>query len=131
LIIFSYFNIQNLGFEEQTSLFDIFGKNPFGIFVSAVVAILLAPIVEELFFRGFVLRTLYKHIGATWAIIITTLIFASLHFEFQAIVPLLILSLVLSVLFIRTKSIWPGIIFHILNNTIAFTVIYFFEDIPL
>ena len=71
------------------------------------------------------LQTISKNISPVWGVILTTMIFAAVHFEFESIMPLLILSFVLNVLFIKTKSIWPGIIFHVLNNTIAFIIVLF------
>jgi len=97
----------------------------FGIIIASIVALVIAPLTEELFFRGFMLQTISRKISPVWGVILTTMIFAGIHFEFQSIMPLLILSLVLNILFIKTKSIWPGIIFHILNNTIAFIIVLF------
>jgi hypothetical protein len=123
IILFSALGIGSLGFEPQQSLFDFFGNNIVGVIFAGFVAIVLAPFVEELFFRGFVLNTLVERISPAWGIVLTSLIFASVHFEFQSIVPLLILAFVLNILYVKTKSIWPGILFHVLNNTIAFFVL--------
>lgn len=123
ITLFSAFGIGTLGFEPQQSLFEIFGNNTVGIIFAGFTAIVLAPFIEEIFFRGFVLNTLAKHIGPIWGIILTALIFAAVHFEFQSIMPLIILSFVLNILYVRTQSIWPGILFHIGNNIIAFFVL--------
>lgn len=128
IVLFYNLGIGNLGFEPQRSIFEIFGNNTFGFIIAMIVAIFIAPVVEEIYFRGFVLQTLAKRIGPLWGIVLTALIFAAVHFEFQSIMPLIILSFILNVLYIRTKSIWPGIIFHIFNNSIAFTVLYIFEN---
>jgi len=127
LTLFFSFGIDVFGFERQQSLFDIFGTDVYGLVIASFIALLIAPFVEEIFFRGFMLQTLVKKIGKVWGIIITTLIFAAVHFEFGSIMPLIILSLILSVLFIKTESIWPGIIFHIFNNSLAFTFLYLIE----
>jgi len=125
ILIFYHFGIGSLGFEPQKSIFEIFGRDVLGISVAILVALVIAPLTEELFFRGFILQTLAKILGPAWGIALTALIFASVHFEFQSIMPLLILSIVLNVLYVKTRSIWPGIIFHIFNNTIAFIVVLF------
>lgn len=120
IMLFFSLGIQNFGFEPQTPLFEIFGNDIPGFVFAFLIAVIIAPIVEEIFFRGFVLSTLVKEISPFWGVAITALIFASVHFEFQSIMPLLILSVVLNVLFVKTKSIWPGIVFHIFNNFMAF-----------
>ncbi|MCD6109365.1 CPBP family intramembrane metalloprotease [bacterium] len=123
ITLFSVFGIGSFGFEPQKSLFDFFGNSAVGIIFAGFVAIILAPFIEEIFFRGFVLNTLVKRISPIWGIILTALIFAAVHFEFQSIMPLIILAFVLNILYVRTQSIWPGILFHIINNIIAFFVL--------
>jgi len=127
IMLFSILNIDLFGFEPTTSLFDVFGRDISGFTFAFVIAVVIAPFVEELFFRGFVLQTLAKKISPFWGVFLTALIFASVHFEFQSIMPLLILSVVLNVLYIKTKSIWPGIVFHIMNNSIAFIILILIE----
>lgn len=128
IMLFFSLGIGLFGFEEQTSLFEIFGYDIAGILFAFSITVIIAPLVEELFFRGFVLQTLVKKISPFWGIVLTGLIFASVHFEFQSIMPLLILSLVLNVLYIKTNSIWPGIIFHIFNNSVAFFIMLLIEN---
>jgi len=125
LLVFYELGIGSLGFEPQKPVFEIFGSDLFGIIIASIIALVIAPLTEELFFRGFMLQTISKNISPVWGVILTTMIFAAVHFEFESIMPLLILSFVLNVLFIKTKSIWPGIIFHVLNNTIAFIIVLF------
>lgn len=128
ITIFFSFSVDTIGFEPTTTIFEIFGSDIFSLVIAFIVAVLIAPFFEELFFRGFLLQALIKNVGVTWGIVITTLVFAAIHFEFQSIMPLIILSLVLNVIFIKTKSIYPGIIFHIMNNTISFFALYYLEN---
>jgi hypothetical protein len=126
IVLFYNLGIGAFGFEPQQPIFEIFGDNVFGFVSAFIVAIIIAPLVEEIYFRGFILQTLAKKIGPVWGILLTALIFAAVHFQFQSIMPLLILSVILNVLYLRTNSIWPGIIFHIFNNSIAFALTYLF-----
>ncbi|MBU1446472.1 CPBP family intramembrane metalloprotease [Patescibacteria group bacterium] len=130
LMIFSTFGIGFIGFEAQKSIFDIFGNDPFGFSVAILIAIIIAPFVEEIFFRGFILQVLGKTMGVFWGSVITALIFAAVHFEFQSIMPLLILSFILNTLYLKTNSIWTGIVFHIFNNCITLTVLFLLENNP-
>jgi len=128
IMLFFNLGIGAFGFEPQTSLFEIFGRDYAGFIFAFLIAVVIAPFIEELFFRGFVLQTLAKKISPFWGVVLTGLIFASVHFEFQSIMPLLILSIVLNVLYIKTKSIWPGIVFHIFNNSFAFVMMLLIEN---
>lgn len=132
-MIVIYGNIKIPGYEMQESVFKLFGGDLASIILSGVIVILIAPLVEEIFFRGFLLRALANRAGNALGSIITALIFALLHFPWQSIIPVFILGLIINSLVIRTKSIWPAIGFHIFNNSIAFTILLLLEKgiIPL
>jgi len=100
LMIFFSLGISAFGFEPQRSIFEIFGRDIFGVINAIFIALIVAPFVEEIFFRGFILQTLAKRISPFWGVVLTSLIFAAVHFEFQSIMPLLILSFILNILFI-------------------------------
>ena len=55
----------------------------------------------------------------------TSLIFAVLHLNWQALLPILVLSLLLCLAYRRTGSIIPSIVGHAVNNTAAFCILYF------
>ncbi len=84
-----------------------------------VFAGILAPLTEELIFRGFVLPSVMKNMGYMWGVVISSAIFALSHMVFEPVTLLImfLMGCLLSVLYIRTKSLWPGIIFHGINNT--------------
>lgn len=124
-IVLVSFDIQLPGYQAQQPHLPIFGSATLDIFLAVLVMVILAPIIEEIFFRGFILNTLVSKIGTSWGNFIAALIFAGIHFEFQSILGLLLLAVILNALFIRTGSIWPAIIFHILNNAIALAAEYY------
>ncbi len=92
------------------------------VFISAVV---LAPIAEELFFRGIVQSMLRKYIGKPWpAVIITSVIFGLLHYDTPQNVPALILfGAVLGYLYERSGRLYPAIVTHALFNALPFVVL--------
>lgn len=94
--------------HEQFSAPDVIWIIPF--------ALLLNILGEEIFWRGYVLpRQELTHGRLTF--IIHGLLWCFSHlFQYWMLPPLLILSLALSHLAQRTKSTWPGIIAHLLNN---------------
>ncbi|MEI7510822.1 MAG: CPBP family intramembrane glutamic endopeptidase [Candidatus Peregrinibacteria bacterium] len=89
-----------------------------------VFAGILAPLTEELVFRGFLLPSVMEHLGYVWGVVISSAVFALVHLVFDpmTLLVMFLLGVLLSILYIRTKSLWPGIIFHGINNTIG---IYF------
>ncbi len=83
----------------------------------------LGPVMEELIFRGFMLRSLQKH-GVSFAAVFTALMFTLYHMNLvQLCVPMLV-GLYLAMLTIRTDSLVPAICCHILNNSLAMLTDY-------
>jgi len=93
-------------------------------------------VCEEILFRGFALRPLEKHLGPKWAIILTSVIFSIVHLDFLRLVPTFLLGLTFGYVTIKTRSIFPAILLHVMNNSIAIFLpntanITFFNMIPL
>jgi membrane protease YdiL (CAAX protease family) len=84
----------------------------------AVVA-LLAPVVEELFFRGLLLPAWSLRFGRNWAVVLSSLIFALLHVD---IVGAFVFSAVLGFTFLRTRSLWLPVMIHVAGNTLLWLV---------
>ena len=85
-----------------------------GIFISAVV---LAPLSEELFFRGFVQSSLRQATGSPWlGIIVAAAFFAAVHAEWNAKPALFFLGIVMGYNYERTGRLWPAIVIHALFN---------------
>lgn len=117
-----YNNIKIPGYQIQESVLPLFGTDILGLIVAGIAIVLLAPLIEEVLFRGFLLRTLVNKIGIIWGSVVSALVFALLHVPWQSIIPIFILGLILNSVVIRSKSLWPAIGFHILNNAITFVI---------
>ena len=85
-----------------------------------VVAV-LTPVSEEAFFRGFVLAALVRPLGPAWAAVAASAIFAVGHVIPTVMVPVFVSGLLLSWLYLRTRSIWPSVVAHSAQNLIVFT----------
>jgi len=73
---------------------------------------LIAPIKEEMFFRGLIYPPLRQVFGRGKGILLTGLFFAALHLEVIRFLPLFIGGIVLTWLYERSSSIWPAIVAH-------------------
>jgi membrane protease YdiL (CAAX protease family) len=96
-----------------------------GFFAVLATGGLLAPIAEELYFRGYVFRSYLRTQSVPVAYGATSVLFAVLHLNWQALLPILVLSLLLCLAYRRTGSIIPSIVGHAVNNTAAFCILYF------
>ena len=98
---------------------------------AALLVIVLAPIAEEILFRGFMYRAARNSVGPTIAAVIVGVIFGLIHLsdaEAAPLVPLLaVLGALMCVLYERTGSLAAPIALHVVNNTIAFSVA---DDVP-
>ena len=86
---------------------------------------ILVPIAEELVFRGAILRTLLNLFNKNmhWiAILISALLFGAVHGNRPQFVHATLIGLFLGWMYYRTGSIIPGIVFHWINNTVAYVM---------
>lgn len=84
---------------------------------------LFAPFVEEVVFRGAVLRQLLAIMRHKWAAIaVSALIFALIHLNPAQMPYAFLAGLFLGWLYSRTRSILPGVVFHWVNNTLIYII---------
>lgn len=87
-----------------------------------VAVVGFAPAFEEAFFRGFLFVGLQRsRIGAVGTILFTSLVWASLHFQYNIVgmATIVILGIMLGVVRLYTRSLWSTILFHSLWNFVA------------
>lgn len=83
---------------------------------------LVAPVVEEVLFRGLILRGYLKHYTARRSLVISALLFGIVHFNPWQFVTAVILGMVIGWFYERTDSLVPSVYAHALNNSMAFIV---------
>lgn len=96
---------------------------PLTTYATLIASVLIAPFCEEIFFRSFVFMGLLRGMPVVGAIIFSALIFAVAHADIGSFAVLLFIGLALAFLRWRTRSIWPGMILHALNNGIGVLLI--------
>ncbi|MBR1411392.1 MAG: CPBP family intramembrane metalloprotease [Prevotella sp.] len=86
-----------------------------------VVIGLMAPLAEELVFRGAVLRALLRWKENPWVgICISAALFALIHMNPAQMPHAFMIGLLLGWMYYRTDSIIPGVVYHWVNNSVAF-----------
>jgi uncharacterized protein len=99
---------------------------PFWLFLLvALTAAVLAPIAEEIYFRGYVFRAYYEQKGPLQAYLFSAALFALVHLNLPAFLPIFAVGLFLAYVYRRTGSILPGMLAHAFNNAVAFAFLYF------
>ena len=108
------------GFGPQQSHIPLFGGSALDVVFAVVALVIIAPVVEEIVFRGFIFQTLMAAVRPAYASLAAAAIFSLVHFEFESAGIIFVLGLILNWIFMRSKSLWPCIAFHVVNNALAF-----------
>jgi len=95
------------------------------LFVNLTLVALVPAVVEELYFRGALQKTLKDWSGKGWlAVMVTAIIFSAFHFSFFGFLSRMALGIILGLIFDYTKTIWLPILLHFINNGVAIISIY-------
>jgi membrane protease YdiL (CAAX protease family) len=98
-------------------------QNNVGLAVLAALVIVGAPIVEELFYRGLLLRSIQNRFGSGPAVVVSALGFGLAHGELLQLPALAAFGVVLGVLAVRTGRLGPGIFAHAGFNAVTMAVL--------
>ena len=112
--------------DEQSLVEDIKAEDALLVLIAwGVLICVLAPVVEELFFRGFMFTVFAKRMGIAWAALLDGVVFGIGHAPAEPIqlVALGAFGVGLCLLYWRTQSIIPCMGLHALNNSITFGVV--------
>ena len=100
----------------------VFKEGGVGTILGAVLAVVVAPLVEETFFRGFLFAGIARRRGFLLGAVISALLFALSHLQLGAIIPVFILGLFLAWLYKRTGTLWSNIAAHFTYNSIVLLI---------
>jgi membrane protease YdiL (CAAX protease family) len=104
---------------KQQELISEFPHNSVGVGLFVLVAVIMAPLFEEVIFRGFLFRGFANSWGWLWGALASGAIFGLAHLQLDVFLPLATLGFVLAWAYKRTGSLWTCITMHALFNLIA------------
>ena len=119
---------QEIGFEDAS--------NPLQLVLVFTSLVILAPIAEEVLFRGFLFTGLRRRLRFVWAALLTSILFGAAHLLggeqgasllWIAGIDTMVLSIVLCFLRERTGRLWAPVLLHALKNCIAFSLLFIFN----
>ena len=99
------------GASARTLVDSVHG--PFEAIVLVVATAVMAPLVEELFFRGLFLRSLQRRFNPVTAALVSAAVFAAVHRDLLAAPGLFVFGLVAAALVLRTGRLGPSWAFHV------------------
>lgn len=101
---------------ETTSALALYAQQPLGWIPSILATVVLAPIVEEFAFRGWILRAIERRAGTLVAIVGSALLFAAIHLKVWDAPFHMVSGLLFAIVVTRTRSIWAAILIHVTAN---------------
>lgn len=107
---------QDVGFKSIT--------NQLGYVLAFATLVVIAPIAEEILFRGYLYGKLRRHVPIWASIIATSILFAVVHGQWNVAIDTFVLSVFLCGLRELTGSVWAGILVHMIKNSIAFYLLF-------
>ncbi|MEP6901017.1 MAG: CPBP family intramembrane glutamic endopeptidase [Actinomycetota bacterium] len=113
--------------SQQNEMDNIINSSRTAVYLVAFFATFTAPIVEEVVYRGILYSALQRKFGIILAVSLVTILFVGVHVpqysqnnvpDYSAIILLLMLSLVLTLIRVKTKNLLPCIVLHTVFNGI-------------
>ena len=95
---------------------NVYGRGAWAI----VTVVVMAPLFEEVIFRGVLLESTRARYGVVAAWLLSSAIFGIVHVHPTVVVNAFVMGLVLAFIYLRTDSLWSAIILHAVNNGIAY-----------
>ena len=127
--VFSYYGITPEMQDVVQWVLD--EKSPLILGCLLFFGIIIAPIIEEILFRGFLLSALKKSFGGRYAVTMSAALFSAVHIDIFAFLQIFILGLLLGHLYEKTKTLAASIIVHITHNLLTLVFLlclkYFFD----
>jgi uncharacterized protein len=113
------FDITRDEFSEPAQEMSDRATNPIGVVLLVLIVGVGAPIVEEIFYRGLVQRSLINRFGPVWGIGLASVIFGAVHFQGYQLPALALAGLLFGLLAYRAQRLGPAIFAHMVFNLAA------------
>jgi membrane protease YdiL (CAAX protease family) len=114
--------------QMQTEMIESYLSGDHSLALTLIHVALVPAVCEEILFRGYLLRSFQNSWGIKAAIIGSSLIFGVFHLRFMQVIPLIVIGLILGYLTWRSKSIYPAMAAHLVNNGGSVIVLYAFPQ---
>lgn len=99
------------------------------LFVNILMVAFVPAVMEELYFRGALQKTIKDWFkNPVYAIVLTAIIFSAFHFSFFGFLSRMALGVILGFIYEYTKTIWLPILLHFINNAVAIVGLYLVKN---
>lgn len=116
LPVVNWSEAQDVGFNNVISSADRI--------ITFVALVILAPLMEELIFRGYLYGRLRTKMSALPAIVLVSVLFGVMHGQWNVGIVVGVMSVILCIAREMTGTIYAGILMHMIRNGVAFYMLY-------
>ncbi len=109
---------------ETPDVTRLFPTSPIGVMATLLTVVIIAPLAEEALFRGVIFPGLRERWGQVAGVLVSSALFALIHFQWYQFVPILMLGILLAWLTSATRSIWPAVMCHAIFNASGVALLY-------
>ncbi len=99
------------------------------LFFLTIFVSFLGPVIEELFFRGFMYSAIKKRTGIIAAAFLSAAIFSALHTNIVGFLPIMVLGALLAYLYETTGSLIASMTVHIIHNSVIVALVFFIKEL--
>jgi uncharacterized protein len=118
-------NFDFVSLDTRNEFFNIFPNIPFGFPIMLIGVGILAPLAEELFFRGLVYNWFRDSGSVGLSVVLSSLMFGIAHFDSPGVVAsAFVMGAVLAYSYEKTKSLWLPILIHAITNSGSVLLMY-------
>lgn len=131
-LILSMLILNALGYKPPSQpVFDMFfeEKRSSVILFLAIFVSVLGPVIEEIFFRGFLYSAVKKRFGILSGVLLSGALFSALHTNIIGFLPIMILGILMAFLYETTGSLIASISVHILHNSMIVCFVFFIKEL--
>jgi membrane protease YdiL (CAAX protease family) len=110
--------------REDLAVFRLLPSGPLGSAITVLLLVVVAPIAEEIVYRGVLLPSLGARWGLIGGLVVSSAVFSAVHLSVFGFVPLLVAGALFGWLFIRSESLWVAITAHAAYNALGVIALF-------
>lgn len=110
--------------RANAALTEIFGSGMGGLLLTVMLVVLVGPLIEEMVFRGVLLRAFASRWSLGVALSAQAGLFAAYHFTAWLFIPTFLLGLATGWLAFERRSLWPAVALHVLYNAVPVVIAF-------
>lgn len=99
---------------------DVIYDHTYLIALTGLLAVIVAPLTEEIFYRGFLVGGIARHWGVPVALVASSVLFAAVHIDVGSLIPFALIGVIFALVYLRSGNLFSAVLAHFLFNVIAF-----------